>query len=84
MQPLLEVCVDNPTDLNSAVDGGADRIELCSFLSVGGLTPTYGLMHHASYLPIPVYAMIRPRDGSFVYSEPGVDMMAASSIGGWA
>jgi copper homeostasis protein len=75
MPPLLEVCVDNLTDLHSAIDGGADRIELCSSLSVGGLTPTYSLMRHASYLQIPVYAMIRPRDGSFVYSEPEVDMM---------
>ncbi|CCX13082.1 CutC family protein [Pyronema domesticum] len=77
MPPLLEVCVDNLTDLNSAIDGGADRIELCSSLSVGGLTPTYGLMRHASRLQIPVYAMIRPRNGSFVYSEPEVDMMLA-------
>ncbi|KAI5819828.1 CutC family protein [Pyronema omphalodes] len=75
MPPLLEVCVDNVTDLHSAIDGGADRIELCSSLSIGGLTPTYSLLRHTSGLQIPVYAMIRPRGGSFVYSEQEVNMM---------
>ena len=39
----MEVCVDNLTSVAAAYDGGADRIELCSSLAEGGLTPTVGL-----------------------------------------
>ena len=45
---LLEVCVDDPAGFNAAVEGGADRIELCSSLSVGGLTPSPGFMAFAA------------------------------------
>lgn len=65
---LLEVCVDDVPGLHAAVEGGADRIELCSSLELGGLTPSAGLMAEASRLPIPVIALIRPRIGHFVYS----------------
>lgn len=41
---LLEVCVDTPAGLLTAIENGADRIELCSALATGGLTPTVGLM----------------------------------------
>ncbi|OHV77494.1 copper homeostasis protein CutC [Rhizobium sp. LCM 4573] len=67
MRILLEVCVDSPQGLAAAIKGGADRIELCSALDVGGLTPSPGLMVLAAQAPIPVYAMIRPRAGSFVF-----------------
>ena len=49
--------------------GGAARIELCSSLSEGGLTPSAGLMRAAARLPVPSYAMIRPRSGLFHFSE---------------
>lgn len=65
---LLEVCVEDIAGLAAAIAGGADRIELCSALAVGGLTPSAGLMAAAAQAPIPAYAMIRPRAGSFVYS----------------
>lgn len=67
MTILLEVCVDDPAGLAAAVEGGADRIELCAALDVGGLTPSPGLMALASHAPVPVYAMIRPRAGTFVF-----------------
>ncbi|MCT7374390.1 copper homeostasis protein CutC [Chelativorans salis] len=72
---LLEVCVDDPAGLAAAIDGGADRVELCSALDLGGLTPPAGLMAAAAS-QVPVYAMIRPRAGDFVYAEAELDVMA--------
>lgn len=74
-RPLLEVCVDNALSLTAARRGGADRIELCSALALDGLTPSAGLMQMASKLGRPVYAMIRPRDGDFVFSSADIDIM---------
>ncbi|MEK1947945.1 MAG: copper homeostasis protein CutC, partial [Ensifer adhaerens] len=51
----LEVCVDDADGLAAAIEGGADRIELCAALSVGGLTPTAGLMALAGPPRVPVY-----------------------------
>jgi len=65
---LLEVCVDTAAGLHAAVEGGADRIELCSALDLGGLTASAGLMAEAAGLPLPVIALIRPRAGGFVYT----------------
>lgn len=72
---LLEVCVDDPAGFHAAVEGGADRIELCSSLSVGGLTPSPGFMAFAAKARRPSRAMIRPRVGSYVFSEDEIDMM---------
>jgi copper homeostasis protein len=68
MGVILEVCVDTAAGLAEAVDGGADRIELCAALSVMGLAARCG---------VPVVAMIRPRAGDFVWSETEVSMMEA-------
>ncbi len=72
---LLEVCVEDAAGLAAAVAGGADRIELCSALSVGGLTPSAGLMALAAAVDIPVYAMIRPRAGDFVFGSDELAIM---------
>ncbi|ASY71165.1 copper homeostasis protein CutC [Sinorhizobium fredii] len=72
---LLEVCVDDAEGLAAAVEGGADRIELCSALAVGGLTPSAGLMALAGRAPVPAYAMIRPRPGDFVFNVDELDIM---------
>ena len=66
----LEICVDCHDGLAAAVAGGADRIELCSALSEGGLTPGPGLIRAAADCPHPCHAMIRPRGGDFVL-RPG-------------
>jgi copper homeostasis protein len=71
----LEVCVDNTAGLAAALDGGADRIELCSALEIGGLTPSAGLLHMASGSPVPVVAMIRPRGGDFCFNEAETALM---------
>lgn len=75
MPIAVEICVDGPEGLAAAIDGGADRIELCSALSLGGLTPSPGLMRIAAKAAIPVYTMIRPREGDFVYSPAELDQM---------
>lgn len=73
----LEVCVDTAEGLAEAVAGGADRIELCAALALGGLTPSAGLIALAARCGVPVMAMIRPRAGDFVWSEVEVAMMEA-------
>lgn len=73
----LEICVDAPDDLAAAIAGGADRIELCSALALGGLTPTPGLIRAAQSCPVPVYAMIRPRGGDFRFSRAEAQQMEA-------
>ena len=65
----LEVCVADPASLAAAIEGGAERIELCSALELGGLTPSFGLMSLASEADIPTYALIRPRPGDFVFGD---------------
>lgn len=83
---LLEVCVDDAAGIAAAATGGADRIELCAALALGGLTPSAGLMALAARGPLPALAMIRPRAGNFVWSVPEVEAMeveiaAARSFG---
>jgi copper homeostasis protein len=82
----LEVCVDTLEGLETAVASGADRIELCSCLNVGGLTPSFGLMRLAATLPCETRVIIRPREGDFVYSKAEVELMfheidAVASLG---
>ncbi|MBP9183465.1 MAG: copper homeostasis protein CutC [Fuscovulum sp.] len=77
MAVTVEVCVDTAAGLAAAVQGGADRIELCSALPLGGLTPSAGFMAQAARCGVPVLAMIRPRAGDFVWSGPEVAQMEA-------
>ena len=65
---ILEVCVDDAAGIAAAVSGGANRIELCSALALGGLSPSAGLIALAAEAPIPAMAMIRPRAGDFIWS----------------
>jgi len=74
---LLEVCVADADSLAAAIEGGADRIELCSALELGGLTPGPGLIALAAQAPMPVMAMVRPRSGDFVFSRADVEAMRA-------
>jgi copper homeostasis protein len=85
----LEVCVDNVHGLAAALAGGGDRIELCSALDIGGLTPSAGLLRAASGSPVPVVAMIRPRGGDFCFDDletrlmlDEIDAVAAAGLQG--
>lgn len=76
---LLEISVDSLEKALAAERGGADRIELCADLSVGGLTPPRELLRAVrEKVHIPVYSMIRPRDGDFVYSDAEFNEMERS------
>ncbi|MFD1789787.1 copper homeostasis protein CutC [Sphingomonas floccifaciens] len=71
MSVQLEICVESPAGVAAAIAGGADRIELCAALDVGGLTPSTGLLaacrEAAGDSGIPIFAMVRPRPGDFAY-----------------
>jgi len=73
---LLEICANSFQSSKNAQDAGAHRIELCQELSVGGITPSYGLLKQVrDTLSIPVFVLIRPRSGNFVYTEDELDIM---------
>jgi len=74
-RPLLEICVEDAESVAAAVAGGADRIELCGALALGGLTPPAGLVKHALACGLPVHAMVRPRPGDFVYDAREIAAM---------
>jgi copper homeostasis protein len=71
----LEVCVADPQSLTAALEGGAERIELCSALELGGLTPLPGLMALAAEAGVETFALIRPRSGDFVFDGHDLDAM---------
>lgn len=67
---LLEICANSYQSAINAQVAGADRIELCTDLSVGGLTPSVKLLKQVlNALIIPVFVLIRPRSGNFCYSN---------------
>jgi copper homeostasis protein len=73
----MEVCVDSLESAIAAYKGGANRIELCSSLNEGGLTPSLGL-YQCIRRKIPnfkIFCMIRPRSGDFLYNDYEIDCM---------
>ncbi|WP_416696090.1 copper homeostasis protein CutC [Candidatus Pseudothioglobus sp. Uisw_050_01] len=75
METKLEVCIDNLAGLEACMQGKADRIELCSSLVQGGLTPETYLMRHALNAAIPMRMMVRPKSGNFHYSSRDLKQM---------
>ena len=78
MTGLLEICVDSLSSARAAIAGGADRIELCSALSIGGLTPYAELLKQIRReSDIKIRCLMRPRAGDFLYTTEEIQMMAA-------
>ncbi len=77
MAGLLEICVDSLASARAAVAGGADRLELCSALAVGGLTPYAALLSQIrKESDIQIRCLMRPRAGDFLYTREEILMMA--------
>lgn len=75
--PLIEGCVDCLLSAVAAWKGGADRLELCANLSIGGTTPSRSLFRQVKEAcPIPANILIRPRFGDFLYNAHELDEMA--------
>lgn len=73
---LVEVCANSLESALNAEKGGADRIELCAELGVGGITPSYGLIASVlKQVSIPLHVLIRPRSGHFTYSKNELAVM---------
>lgn len=73
---LIEVCANSLQSAINAENAGAHRIELCSELAVGGITPSYGLLKAIrEKITIPVHVLIRPRSGDFTYSNGEFEIM---------
>ncbi|HCN60691.1 MULTISPECIES: copper homeostasis protein CutC [Mammaliicoccus] len=81
---IKEACVETITQINNAIKNGANRIELCDNLSVGGTTPSYGMVKIAVELchqnNVEVAVMIRPRGGDFNYDYFEYEIMRQDII----
>lgn len=76
MKYTIEVATSNYASTKAALDGGADRIELCSALLEGGLTPSHGYLSKCRKdFDLPIFPIIRPRKGDFLYTEEEFDII---------
>lgn len=73
---LLEICVDSLASARAAQQGGADRLEFCSALAVGGLTPYAELLRQIkAEMSLPVRCLMRPRAGDFLYTKEEITLL---------
>ncbi len=78
-KPVLEIAAHSLASAINAQEGGADRIELCTALQTGGLTPSIGLIELIKeHIEIPIHVLIRPRVGNFQYNGREVTEMTRS------
>ncbi|MEY8445413.1 copper homeostasis protein CutC [Enterococcus ratti] len=81
---IKEFCAENYTSIPLAIAKGANRIELCDNLAVGGTTPSTGVieetLNYAHEKKVPVMTMIRPRGGDFVYNDSELKIMHTDLI----
>jgi len=76
MEFIIEIATTDYYSTKCAVQGGADRIELCAALNEGGTTPSYGTVRQCrEAFDIPLFPIIRPRSGDFLYSDAEYEIM---------
>ncbi|MFQ3561233.1 copper homeostasis protein CutC [Streptomyces gramineus] len=75
--PALEIAVTSPAGARVARDNGADRVELCTGLELGGLTPSAALVEAVAAVGLPVQVLVRCRPGDFVHDAEEIALMAA-------
>jgi copper homeostasis protein len=76
MSFIIEIATTDYTTTKSAVEGGADRIELCAALSEGGTTPSFATIKKCKEnFEVPIFPIVRPRGGDFYYSDEELDIM---------
>ncbi|HLS13988.1 MAG TPA: copper homeostasis protein CutC [Beutenbergiaceae bacterium] len=78
-RPELQVAVAAPAGARIAVEGGADSVELCTALELGGLTPSPALLDATVATGAQVHVLIRPRPGDFIFAAEDVAVMAADA-----
>ncbi|KAF3424074.1 hypothetical protein E2986_12053 [Frieseomelitta varia] len=72
----MEICIDSVMSGRHAITGGATRLEVCSVIIEGGLTPSVGFFQFVSRMSlIPCYAMLRARPGNFIYTKNEIEIM---------
>ena len=75
-KPLIEACVDSYASCMAAAKGGADRLELCANLAIGGTTPSASLFKQVQRdCDVKINVLSRPRFGDFLYTEPEMEEM---------
>jgi copper homeostasis protein len=77
---LIEIAVQSPQGAQTAKDNGADRVELCSALGIGGITPSAATIALTAEVGLPVQVLIRPRAGGYVYSPDEIALQAADIV----
>ena len=82
MQYTLEVCAASMQSVAAAAEGGARRIELCSALSLDGLTPSMGMIRIVKerFPQLTLHVLVRPREGNFVYNDVELATMQSDII----
>ena len=67
---LIEICANSLESAVNAEKAGADRIEFCLELGLGGITPSFGMLKTIrEHISIPVHVLVRPRSGDFYFSD---------------
>lgn len=78
---IIEIATTDYISTKAAVEGGADRIELCTALSEGGLTPSFGLIEQSRKdFSVELFPIIRPRAGDFLYSEEEFEIVKKDAL----
>ncbi|MGV9701337.1 copper homeostasis protein CutC [Streptomyces sp. NPDC003483] len=76
-RPALEIAVTSPAGARTALGHGADRVELCTGLELGGLTPSAALVEAVAAVGLPVQVLVRCRPGDFVHDAEETALMVA-------